>query len=79
MNFSIIGFIVSLSTLGLVIYLLLKLRDTNLQEDNKTSLMETKINDFSEDIKKIGQELISVTTPINEMNRFFFIDQHFKS
>lgn len=70
MNFSIIGLIVSLFTLGLVIYIFLKLRDKNLQEDSKTSLMETKMNDFSEDIKKIGQEIISVTTPINEMNRF---------
>jgi len=70
MNFSIIGLIVSLLTLGLVIYIFLKLRDQNVQEENKTSLMEAKINDFSEDIKKIGEELISVTTPINEMNRF---------
>ena len=57
MNFSIIGLIVSLFTLGLVIYIFLKLRDKNLQEDSKTSLMETKMNDFSEDIKKIGQEI----------------------
>ena len=70
MNFSIIGLIVSLFTLGLVIYIFLKLRDQNVQEENKSSLMEEKINDFSEDIKRIGEELISVTTPINEMNRF---------
>jgi len=70
MNFSIIGLIVSLFTLGLVIFIFLKLRDQNVQEENKSSLMEERINDFSEDIKRIGEELISVTTPINEMNRF---------
>ncbi len=70
MNFTVIGLIVSLFTLGLVIYIFLKLRDQSVQEENKTSLMEAKINDFSEDIKNIGEELISVTTPINEMNRF---------
>ena len=70
MNFTVIGLIVSLFTLGLVIYIFLKLRDQSVQEENKTSLIEAKINDFSEDIKNIGEELISVTTPINEMNRF---------
>ena len=32
--------------------------------------MDEKLNSFSEDISKISQDLISVTTPINELNRF---------
>ena len=70
MNTSIIVLVISLFTLGLVIYILFKLRNKNNQEGTEPSLFETKMTNFSEDLKKINDELISVTTPINEMNRF---------
>ena len=62
--------IVSFGTLGLVIYLFLKVREQNIKEINQSFLMEEKFKTFSDDIKEIGKELVSVTTPINELNRF---------
>jgi len=70
MSINLIMFIVSLGTLGLVIYLFLKVREQNIQESNQSSLMEEKFKTFSDDIKEIGRELVSVTTPINELSRF---------
>ena len=70
MSINLIMLIVSLGTLGLVIYLFLKVREQNIQEINQSSLMEEKFKNFSDDIKEIGRELVSVTTPINELSRF---------
>ena len=70
MDVNILMLIVSLGTLGLVIYLFLKTREKNIQESNQSSLLEEKFKTFSQDIKEIGKELTSVTTPINELNRF---------
>ena len=70
MNTSIIVLVISLFTLSLVVYILFKLRNKNNQEGTESSLFETKMTNFSEDLKKINEELISVTTPINQMNRF---------
>ena len=70
MSINLFVLIVSLGTLGLVIYLFLKVREQNIQESNQSSLMEEKFKTFSDDIKEIGRELVSVTTPINELSRF---------
>lgn len=70
MSLNIIVLLISLGTLGLVIYIFLKLRDQNLQGENQNSILDEKFKTFSEDINKIGQDLTSVTTPINELNRF---------
>ena len=70
MNASIFVLIISFLTLCSVIFLLYKLKDKNIQKENESSLLETKINSFWEEIRKINDELISVTTPINELNRF---------
>ena len=70
MSLNILVLLISLGTLGLVIYIFLKLRDQNLQGENQNSIMDEKFKTFSEDINKISQELTSVTTPINELNRF---------
>ena len=70
MNLNIFLMILSLGTLALVIFILLKLRDKDSEEKNKSHLLDEKLNSFSEDINKISKELTSVTTPINELNRF---------
>lgn len=70
MTLSIIVLLISLGTLSLVIFIFLKLRDKELEEKGKSVLMDEKLNSFSEDIIKISNDLISVTTPINELNRF---------
>ena len=70
MSLNILVLVISLGTLGLVIYIFLKLRDQNLKGENQNSILDEKFRTFSEDINKIGQDLTSVTTPINELNRF---------
>lgn len=70
MNLNVIILFISLGTFGLVIYLFLKFRDKNIHESNQSSLIEDKFQHFSKDIQMIGKELASVTTPINELNRF---------
>ena len=70
MNLNIFLMILSLGTLSLVIYIFLKLREKDSEEKNKSSILDEKLNNFSEDINKISKELTSVTTPINELNRF---------
>ena len=68
LNIFVLG--ISLTTLGLVIFMFLKLRDSSNLSETKSTQLEEKINNFSEDIGKISHELASVTTPINELNRF---------
>ncbi len=70
MNINIFLMILSLGTLSLVIYIFLKLRDKDNEEKNKSFILDEKLKNFSEDINKISKELTSVTTPINELNRF---------
>lgn len=70
MNLNFLVLIISLGTLALVVYIFLKLRDQRIQEDNKNSIFDERFNSFSDDIGKISKELASVTTPINELNRF---------
>ena len=70
MSLNILVLVISLGTLGLVIYIFLKLRDQNLKGENQNSILDEKFRTFSEDINKIAQDLTSVTTPINELNRF---------
>ena len=70
MSLNIFVFGISLITLGLVIFMFLKLRDSSNLSETKYTQLEEKINNFTEDIGKISHELASVTTPINELNRF---------
>jgi len=69
-NLNFLVLIISLGTLALVVYIFLKLRDQRIQEENKNSIFDERFNSFSDDIGKISKELASVTTPINELNRF---------
>ena len=70
MNLNFLVLVISLGTLALVVYIFLKLRDQRIQEENKNSIFDERFNSFSDDIGKISKELASVTTPINELNRF---------
>ena len=60
MSLNILVLVISLGTLGLVIYIFLKLRDQNLKGENQNSILDEKFRTFSEDINKIGQDLTSV-------------------
>ena len=70
MSLNVIAIVLSAFTLGLVAYLLLKLRDQNTLEKGNTDHLQTKLDSVSKDINDIENQLASVTTPINELNRF---------
>ena len=69
MSLNVIAIVLSAVTLGLVTYLLLKLRDQNTLEKGNTDHLQTKLDSVSKDINDIENQLASVTTPINELNR----------
>ena len=70
MNFDIFIFIIALGSLCLLIYIFLKIRDQGIIEKNENTKFEKKFNDISEELREVGKELTSVTTPINNLNRF---------
>ncbi len=70
MTINILALVVSLISLGILFFVLIKLRDNSQLTESKTEKIEEKINSFSDGMGKIIQELASVTTPINELNRF---------
>jgi len=70
MTINLIALTVSLISLGILFFVLIRLRDNSQLTKSKTDKIEEKINSFSDGMGKIIQELASVTTPINELNRF---------
>ena len=70
MSLNVIAIVLSAITLGLVTYLLLKLRGQNTLEKGNSDHLQTKLDSVSKDINDIENQLASVTTPINELNRF---------
>tara|TARA_Y100000992_G_scaffold302702_1_gene278593 strand:+ start:2537 stop:3436 length:900 start_codon:yes stop_codon:yes gene_type:complete len=70
MTINLLALTVSLISLGILFFVLIRLRDNSQLTQSKTDKIEEKINSFSDGMGKIIQELASVTTPINELNRF---------
>ena len=70
MDFSLLTLVLSLFTLGVVIFIFLRLRDQDQKDSGQTEILENKIDSVSKDINDIENQLASVTTPINELNRF---------
>ncbi len=70
MDFSLLTLVLSLFTLGVVIFIFLRLRDQDQKDSGKTEKLENKIDSVSKDLNDIENQLASVTTPINELNRF---------
>ena len=70
MTINILALVVSFISLGILFFVLIRLRDNSQLTESKTDKIEEKINSFSDGMGKIIQELASVTTPINELNRF---------
>ena len=70
MVFSLLTLVLSLFTLGVVIFIFLRLRDQNQKDSGQTEILENKIDSVSKDLNDIENQLASVTTPINELNRF---------
>ena len=56
--------------ISLLLYLLLSQRETSSINKNESANQIQKIDTLSQDINKINEGLSSVTTPINELNRF---------
>ena len=71
MDFSLLTLVLSLFTLGVVIFIFLRLRDQDQKDSGQTEILENKIDSVSKDLNDIENQLASVTTPINELNRFW--------
>ena len=56
--------------LGVLIYLIFSIKNKETSDVGGTQLLQNKLNEVSNDINKIEIDLASVTTPINELNRF---------
>ena len=56
--------------LGMLIYLLFSIKNKETADQGGNESLQNKLNEVSNDINKIEIDLASVTTPINELNRF---------
>ena len=56
--------------LGMLIYILFTIKNIEAFDEGGNKNLQEKLNEVSTDINKIESDLSSVTTPINELNRF---------
>ena len=63
-------FIILFLIFGVLIYLVISLKNKEASEKGENETTEKKLNEVSDEISKIELALASVTTPINELNRF---------
>ena len=56
--------------IGILIYLLFSIKNKETVDQCGNESLQNKLNEVSNDINKIEIDLASVTTPINELNRF---------
>ena len=63
-------FISLILILGVLIYLIFSIKNKESSEIGGAQILQNKLNEVSNDINKIEIDLASVTTPINELNRF---------
>jgi DNA recombination protein RmuC len=56
--------------IGILIYLLFSIKNKEVVDQGGNESLQNKLNEVSNDINKIEIDLASVTTPINELNRF---------
>ena len=63
-------FIILFLIFGVLIYLVISLKNKDAYEKGENETTEKKLNEVSDEIGKIELALASVTTPINELNRF---------
>ena len=56
--------------IGILIYLLFSIKNKETVDQGGNEKLQNKLNEVSNDINKIEIDLASVTTPINELNRF---------
>ena len=56
--------------MGILIYLLFSIKNKETVDQGGNESLQNKLNEVSNDINKIEIDLASVTTPINELNRF---------
>jgi DNA recombination protein RmuC len=63
-------FIILFLIFGVLIYLVISQKNKDAYEKGENETTEKKLNEVSDEIGKIELALASVTTPINELNRF---------
>ena len=70
MILNVVAILLSLITLGLLGFLIIKIRDKDIKETSSSEYLENKLDVVTKDINEIENQLQSVTAPINELNRF---------
>ena len=63
-------FISLILIIGILVYMLFSIKNKETTDQGGTQNLQNKLNEVSNDINKIEIDLASVTTPINELNRF---------
>ena len=63
-------FIGLLVVIFLLVYILISQRETSFLNKNESASQIQKIDTLAQDINKINEGLLSVTTPLGELNRF---------
>jgi hypothetical protein len=59
MDFSLLTLVLSLFTLGVVIFIFLRLRDQDQKDSGQTEILENKIDSVSKDLNDIENQLAS--------------------
>ena len=70
MILNVVAILLSSITLGLLGFLIIKIRDKDIKETSSSEYLENKLDVVTKDINEIENQLQSVTAPINELNRF---------
>ena len=63
-------FISLILIIGILVYMLFSIKNKEATDQGGAQNLQNKLNEVSNDINKIEIDLASVTTPINELNRF---------
>ena len=63
-------FISLILIIGILVYMLFSIKNKETTDQGGAQNLQNKLNEVSNDINKIEIDLASVTTPINELNRF---------
>ena len=63
-------FISLILIIGILVYMLFSIKNKESTDQGGAQILQNKLNEVSNDINKIEIDLASVTTPINELNRF---------
>ena len=73
MILNVVAILLSSITLGLLGFLIIKIRDKDIKETSSSEYLENKLDVVTKDINEIENQLQSVTAPINELKESYSI------